>query len=537
MTTGLARRELLVLLAILALAALLRLPGLDERGRWDADQGHDMLVLRALVTQGDVPLLGPPTSIGTFHHGAVYYYLLGPAAFLSGADPVAVTGEIAIIGIAAVAAVWWLARLLGGPLAALAAALLAAVSPAGIDESTFIWNPNVIPIAAALAFGGAIRAWQTGRTRWWVLSATGAMVTMQCHILGIVVLPPLILAFLADARRRRGDPTALRVILRAGLASAVIIAAGYVPLIVHELGHDFSETRAILAYLAGDPGSAAGPAAAGGLGLAGRLVMVGLRSIAWPLSGLLTDRPAVSIVAILVAAALMGIAALSRRSGARSERPWATWWLLGTLAWSALALALFAPGLAVITPGLPNDHYHAFLDPIVLALAGAGLARLAAAGHGSAAGPAPGRRSVRAPALGAAALGVALLGAGVAGWPPSIAEDGGWRLADAAAARVVGEVAGARDIALVGIPPFKSADALRFPLERRGLRLLDAGPGAVSAATTIVVCDPLFDEVVGAPCGGAAEAEWAAADGAGTRLRDRFAAGSRRFISIYARGS
>ena len=46
-----------------------------------------MLVLRDLVRDGQVPLLGPPTSIGDFHHGVLYYLLLAPAAALSGADP------------------------------------------------------------------------------------------------------------------------------------------------------------------------------------------------------------------------------------------------------------------------------------------------------------------------------------------------------------------------------------------------------------------------------------------------------------------
>ena len=54
---------------ILALAALLRFPNLATRGTWDGDQGRDMLVLRALVRDGVVPLLGPPTSIGDLHHG------------------------------------------------------------------------------------------------------------------------------------------------------------------------------------------------------------------------------------------------------------------------------------------------------------------------------------------------------------------------------------------------------------------------------------------------------------------------------------
>ena len=55
-----------------------------------------MLVLLAMTQGGELPLLGPPTSIGDVHHGALYYYLLAPAAWLSGADPVAVTAMIAL---------------------------------------------------------------------------------------------------------------------------------------------------------------------------------------------------------------------------------------------------------------------------------------------------------------------------------------------------------------------------------------------------------------------------------------------------------
>ena len=40
-------------------------------------------------------------------------------------------------------------------------------------------------------------------------------------------------------------------------------------------------------------------------------------------------------------------------------------WLTGTLVWSILALVVAAPSLATVVAGLPNDHYHAFVDPIV----------------------------------------------------------------------------------------------------------------------------------------------------------------------------
>ena len=359
-------REVAVLIAIVALAALLRLPGLDQRGAWDADQGTDMLVLQGLVDRGEVPLLGPRTSIGTFHHGAVYYYLLAPAAYLSDADPVAVTTEIALFGIGAVIAVWWLARLVAGPVAGLAAAVLAAVSPAGIEASTFIWNPNLIPLASAVAFAAALYAIRSRHARWWLLSALGAMVVMQCHVLGVVVVPPLLVAWLVDVRGRRRRDERLRPAVGAGVGALAILAAGYLPLLAFELQHDFAETRAILAYLGGSGSSAASGALA-------RIGIVGARSIAWPVSGLFTDRPLLATVAVIAACALAAIAVLAGRGIGRR----AAAWLAGSVAWAIVALALFAPSLAVITPGLPNDHYHSFLDPLVLALLGAGIAHVA----------------------------------------------------------------------------------------------------------------------------------------------------------------
>ena len=127
--------------------------------------------------------------------------------------------------------------------------------------------------------------------------------------------------------------------------------------------------------------------------------------------------------------------------------------------WAIVALALFAPSLAVITPGLPNDHYHSFLDPLVLALVGAGLAQVRGRGMAGASSP------IR-PIL-AAGAGLLLIAVSVLAWPPPVSPDGGWRLADQSAARVH-EVVGDAPFMLDGIPPFKNANAMRFPLEHRG---------------------------------------------------------------------
>jgi 4-amino-4-deoxy-L-arabinose transferase-like glycosyltransferase len=558
--------ELGVLAAILLLAALTRLPGLDARGQWDADQGHDMTVLADLVGHGQLPLLGPATSVGTFHHGALYYYLLAPSALLSGASPVAVTVEFALLGIAAVAATWWLARLVGGPVAALVAGGLLAVSPAGISESTFIWNPNPIALFAALAAIGVIEARRSGRLRWWVLAALGTMATMQLHWLGGVLAVPVAGAWVLELRRVRGAGGDTRVLRRAGLLGTAILALGYLPLAIHEATNDASEIRAVLAYLTGGAGGAQA-------GIAVRLLMVTVRSLTWPVAGLVTDRPTASAAVLMLVTVLGAVAVLParrRRAADSDAQPpgdpagptvptgrSAARWLLGALAFSVVALAVLAPSLAVVVPGLPNDHYHAFLDPIVLTLVGAGVAGLVRASLGGGRTPAvrdgggaadagnaaPAATRLAGPAVGLV-MTAGLVVVAVTAWPPAVSPDGGWRLADAAAAHVIEVVSAGwppeEPRLLVGLPTFKPDDAMRFPLERRGFGLeppvtgpaADIGPGV---GVVTIVCDPLFDDTTGVACGGPAEERWVAdAYPPGTmQLVQRFHAGDRRIMSIY----
>ncbi len=327
------RRDLLVLLGLLALAALLRLPNLATRGTWDGDQGHDMLVLRALVQDGIVPLLGPPTSIGDVHHGAWYYYLLSPAAFLTGGDsPLAVVTLIAVAGVAAVGVVWWLARAIGGSVAGFAAGLVIAVSAAAIDESTFIWNPNLIALSSAIALAGAWRAWSGGRAWWWVVATIGVAVTMQCHVLGVALLPIVGALFVLDARRRP--------LGRVAVASVVVLVIAYLPLLANELTTDFSEVHAALDYLAGGREAAS-------TALPIRFLIVGIRVISWPLVGLVTEG---FVAAIVVTAAVVAIVAWAWRprsnglgvGATADESIVARWFGLGLL-WTTLFLTIAAP--------------------------------------------------------------------------------------------------------------------------------------------------------------------------------------------------
>jgi hypothetical protein len=520
----------IALLVLLGIAAFMRLPGLAARGTWDADQGHDMLVLRALVRDGVVPLLGPPTSIGDFHHGALYYGLLAPSAALTGGDsPLAVTLQIALFGIMAVAVTWWLARAIAGPVAGFVAGLLMAISASAIEESTFIWNPNLIALTSAIALAGAWRAWSTHRARWWLLAAAGTAATMQCHVLGVTLLPVIGALLVADARRQGPGPSR-RTIWRVGLAGLAIIALTYVPLVVHELTTDFAEVRAALDYLlAGGDRT--------GLPLATRFLVVLIRVVSWPLTGLITNSLAVAVAALAV---VIGIVVWRWRSPDMAERTAVRWLGLGLL-WTAVFLTVAAASLAVVVPGLPNDHYHAFADPMVFVLVGIGVA---APWHAWRVRQETTRERPAAvapillPVVVASVVVLVFTAWNVAHVPPAVAPDGGFPAAAAAALRIEAATS-ERAIAIRSLPTFKPADTYVYPLTRDGLRIV---PEA-STKTLVIVGDALFEIAIGATCGGAAEEASLTAhpfaahqvEGFSRALepRSRFEAAPGRWVSVY----
>jgi hypothetical protein len=501
-----------VLAALLLLAAGLRFVALPERGQWDADQGRDLLVLRSLVVDGVMPLVGPVTSVGGLHHGAAYFYLLAPVAALGGLDPGVIVMLFAVAGVATVGLVWWLARSVGGPMAGLVAGLLVAVSPTAIAASVTIWNPNLVAPAAALALATAWRAWTSRRPRWWVLAVAATGLTVQLHVVAAVLAVPVVGLLIADVRR--STPSQRRLLAGAAIGGAAMTGLLFLPLLANELTTGFSETRAALELLREQRGG-------GLLDLPGRLLITIVRLASWPVVGLVVDAPA---LASLVTALVTGIAAW-RWIASRGPEQTGTRWLAGAAAWSAVALTFVAPDLAIVVRGLPNDQYHAFTDPIVAVLLALGVAGLTTGR------PDPGPRPVLAAAGGTVAAGLvmALVAVELIRIPPLRDPDGGWPAARSAAERVV-RAAGDRSLLVVGLPPFKPTDGFVFPLGLLGGQTVDAAAGADAL---VVVCDRLYEAVLAAACGGAAERIVEAEQPRFPSLVDRFDLSGRTSISVY----
>ncbi|QNI08072.1 hypothetical protein GAN17_18705 [Mycobacterium kubicae] len=490
-----ARRDKLVLVALLVLAATLRLVGLPGRGEWDDDQGIEMLAMLSWVRDGQIPALGPVSSTLTVHHGVGFYWILAPAAFLTDAHPVAAAATLALVGIAGVAAVWWLGATVGGPLAGHLAALLMALSPSAITASTFVWNANIVAPGASLAAAAAWHAWRTQHARWWLLSAAGAVVTLNGHLLAALAVPSFMVLLVADVlRRNRAQRVRMLVPM---LGATVIMAVGYLSVLSHEFG-------GIAAYFSAEEH--------GGPAMLTRLRIIGLRVLAWPLTGF-AEKPTVqSGAAALLTVLALGFACFA---GPRTTRQFG-WWTTATAIWAVLALSVIAPTLAIPFVGLPTDQYHTWLDPILFAAIGVAGGRLCAPGM----------------ALTRKAAGGVLVGGGVAltvtCLPPLASPDGGWPRAVETATRIRA-LTGDHSIAVTGVE--KSGAAIELPLRRQWVPI---APPA-TADFLVVTCDPLFFHSTVLTCGGPAEAAYARWIGFPTaRVVSRFADGPRRVVSLFA---
>jgi hypothetical protein len=339
----------------------------------------------------------------------------------------------------------------------------------------------------------------------------------------------------SDAIRawRGGDARGARGLLAGVGVGLGLVALLFVPLVIHELGTNFGETRHALAYFTGG-GSGDG---AGSLGPVGRLLFTFLRVVGWPLIGLVTSAPAAAITAVSMAV----IVGAWYVRGARGPERTAARWLGASVLWGAASLTALAPSLQFVVAGLPNDHYHAFLDPVVIALVALAARAVAARAVAANFGPQP-RADMVARTLVACAI-VALVAVDAGRWPPFAHPNGGWPAARDAGTRIVAASPGAA-FDVRGLPVFKTAEGIGYPIVAAGGNAViatdtgESGRPVEPGRLVVIACDRLFEAVIGAACGGPAEALFLAGlprpgATAPLRLLDRFDASPRTSVSVY----
>lgn len=245
------KTESLVLIFILLVGAFLRLYKISEYMTFLADEGRDVLLVRKLVTEGDLIFVGPGTSIGTMYLGPLYYYMMAPALFLSRLSPVGPSIMVALLGVATIFLVWKVAREWFGQIPAALSAILYATSSVVIIFSRSSWNPNIMPFFALLSLYSIWKVYETQKYWWLVVLGISFAAVLQSHYLGLILIPVIFAFWLMTIKLIKNQKTEMSKFIKFSIAGFIGFILLMVPLILFDFKHDFRNFHAMINFASG----------------------------------------------------------------------------------------------------------------------------------------------------------------------------------------------------------------------------------------------------------------------------------------------
>ncbi|MCL4382923.1 MAG: glycosyltransferase family 39 protein [Patescibacteria group bacterium] len=231
----------LLVFAILLLGAYLRLYRIADYLTFLGDEGRDVLVVKRMIVDHKLTLLGPTASVGGFFLGPIYYYFMLPFLWLFKLDPVGPAVMVALFGILTIFLVYKVGKDLFNLWAGLLAALLFTLSPLVIAYSRASWNPNLVPFFSTLFI---YLLWLiVEKQKWSYLFLLGIVlgIGLQLHYLFVFLVPVAFIYFLIYGR----NFTKIKYYFLAILGFLV----GFSPFLAFELRHGFTNLQTVIKFI------------------------------------------------------------------------------------------------------------------------------------------------------------------------------------------------------------------------------------------------------------------------------------------------
>lgn len=230
------------LVLILLLALYLRLNNLHQRTLFDADQ--EWLATRAVdLLKGDLPLLGPVTSVGSFSIGPGFIYLWAISSFIFSLAPISGAYLSIFLGLLFLIAIFFVVKEYIGLKVAYLTLFLCSISSSLIFWDQSPWAPSLFYLSQAILLFATLSSL---KYKWgYYLIAFSIVLAFQSHF-GIVLSIISVLFFFIFVKPVKIDRKTL-------LITALILFLGFLPNIVYDLTHDFNNLKK-LAYTIDDGG-------------------------------------------------------------------------------------------------------------------------------------------------------------------------------------------------------------------------------------------------------------------------------------------
>jgi len=213
-------------------------------GQWqylNYDQARDYLIIKRLIINHKLTLIGP--SLGILDGGyqpPLYYYLLAPSFLISGFHIWGPDALTAIISLTSLVVFYFVARDFFGKIPALAGSLIYALNPYMIQAARHARNPHWLPIFVLLFLFSFKKYLLDKKRKFLLIASLSLAAAISLHVTAIVFLPFWIYLIYRDWRQFK--------ISRRLIVSLACFSIFFAPLILFVFRHDFLMAKAVLNF-------------------------------------------------------------------------------------------------------------------------------------------------------------------------------------------------------------------------------------------------------------------------------------------------
>ncbi|MFZ5366152.1 MAG: ArnT family glycosyltransferase [Patescibacteria group bacterium] len=231
--------ETIFLGLILVLAIFLRFYKITELHFFTYDQARDDLIVKRILVDHKLTLLGPQSSMRGVYLPPFYYYTLVPILWLSKLNPVGVDIYTAFVGVLTVVLIWYISRDFFGEMVGLAIGALYATSPLIVELSHRAWNPNTQPFFILLTIFFLYQLFKAKKEIYLIFTSLALGYAINLHYGALALMPIWIFAFIWSFVRLEKKWVFL---------SGLILFLFGAPLLLFDLRHNFMLTKNIYLY-------------------------------------------------------------------------------------------------------------------------------------------------------------------------------------------------------------------------------------------------------------------------------------------------
>lgn len=228
-----------ILFAIIFIGFLFRFYNTPARYGFDYDATRDALITSYAANSMQVPLIGPPTSVGAFTFGPWYYYQLIVFKIISGFDYAAWI-SIGFFSFLSIFIFYKIGQLIGNKWLGLIMAAFVSLSSSQVILATTLSNPSSVFFYSALSLWAFLKIIKSKVSWWWIFLfglALGIGVTNHYQMVGYFILPAIAFFFTKNKK--------LQYILI--LITGLFVA--FLPLFFFDIQNNWHTVRGVFYYL------------------------------------------------------------------------------------------------------------------------------------------------------------------------------------------------------------------------------------------------------------------------------------------------